>query len=77
MRISTLAPHNLPLHLIPTSWEWSQMERPRDVNALHSSRVFSVPWQSSWSRKMGPVPLLKLVGKGTAPGGKGRRENQV
>ena len=44
------------------------MDRPRDVNALHSSRVFSVPRQFSWSRKIGPVPLLKAVGKGTAPG---------
>ena len=68
---------NLPVHLIATSWEWSQMRSLWGVNALHSSRVFSVPWQSSWSRKIGPVPLLKPEDNTTAPVGRRRRQSSV
>ena len=47
-------PMDLPGHLTPASWEWSQVISPRPACLSHSSNEDSVPEQWSWSRKIGP-----------------------
>ena len=46
----------LPMHLTPATCRCSQVVSPRGVKRLHSNREASNPEQSSWSKKMEPLP---------------------
>ena len=56
LHTSSIYASALPRHLTPASRESSQLGSPRGVKYLHSKREVSDPEQSSWSRKVGPIP---------------------